>query len=486
MSCDLLIIGGDGDLAVRKLYPALYSLWLADCLPKDTRILAVARRELSQEEFLALARSWVVKVGSVGEHPEAEWDQFAARIRYSQQDATDSAGLVRLREEWLSDRQRDLVVYLATPPQIFSPICAALQSADLVRPNTRIVVEKPMGEDRESYLEINHQLTSIFEEDQVFRIDHYLGKETVQNLLALRFANSFLEPLWNNKYIDNVQITVSEHIGVSGRWEFYDEAGAMRDMVQNHLLQLLCLAAMEPPAHLEPTAARNEKLKVLTCLRPMDEHSVGENVVIGQYISGAVYGEPVPGYCGEEGAANRSDTETFVAVKAWVDNWRWAGVPFYLRTGKRLSHRYSEIVVEFKPVSHSIFGARLPVGTTNRLIIRLQPDETISLEMMNKEPGLSGNTPLRRVALDLSFPEDDSTAATPDAYQRLLFDVISNNPTLFVRADEVEEAWKWVDSIQRVWEVGGKRPETYTAGSWGPSRAIALIARDGRNWHEYP
>jgi glucose-6-phosphate 1-dehydrogenase len=486
MSCDLLIIGGDGDLALRKLYPALYSLWLADCLPEDTRILAVARRDLAQEEFLELVRSWILKVRSSGRPLEDEWDRFADRLRYWKQDATYVEGLVSLREELLVDPQRDLVVYLATPPQIFSPVCRALQSAELVRPNTRIVVEKPLGEDRESYLDINHQLTSIFEEDQVFRIDHYLGKETVQNLLALRFANSFLEPLWNNKYIDNVQITVSEDIGVSGRWQFYDEAGAMRDMVQNHLLQLLCLAAMEPPAHLEPAAVRNEKLKVLSCLRHMDEHSVSENVVIGQYTAGAVGGEPVPGYCSEEGAAARSDTETFVAVKTWVDNWRWAGVPFYLRTGKRLGHRYSEIVAEFKPVSHSIFGARLPIGTKNRLVIRLQPDETISLEMMNKEPGLDANTPLRKVTLDLSFPEHASTVATPDAYQRLLFDVIRNNPTLFVRADEVEEAWKWVDSIQRVWQVGGKRPEPYTAGSWGPSRAIALVARDDRNWHEYP
>jgi glucose-6-phosphate 1-dehydrogenase len=486
MSCDLLIIGGDGDLALRKLYPALYSLWRSECLSGDTRIIAVARRDLSHQEFLEQVRAWFAGGKSAGQFVEALWDEFARGLQYCRQDATCADGLARLREERLADEQRDLVVYLATPPQIFAPICGALESAGLVRPNTRIVVEKPLGEDRESYLEINHHLTSIFEEDQVFRIDHYLGKETVQNLLALRFANSFLEPLWNNKYIDNVQITVSEDIGVSGRWAFYDAAGAMRDMVQNHLLQLLCLAAMEPPAHLEPTAVRNEKMKVLTCLRPMDESTVNEQVVIGQYTAGAVHGEPVPGYCSEEGATARSDTETFVAIKTWVDNWRWAGVPFYLRTGKRLGSRYSEIVVELKQVSHSLFGARLPKGTCNRLVIRLQPDEIIRLEMMNKEPGLDENKPLRRVSLDLSFAEDATCEATPDAYQRLLFDVIRNNPTLFVRADEVEEAWRWVDSIQRVWEISGKRPEPYTAGSWGPSRAIALIARDGRNWHEYP
>lgn len=486
VSCDLLIVGGEGDLALRKLYPALYSLWINDCLPADINVLAIARRPLSQDEFLELVRSWFDHSRSAAQFDVDDWAAFTARIEYCPQDATSSEGLARLRQDQLSDPERDLVVYLATPPQIFAPICGALEAAGLVRDNTRIVVEKPLGEDRASFLAINNQLTSIFGEDQVYRIDHYLGKETVQNLLALRFANTFLEPLWNNKYIDNVQITVSEAIGVSGRWDFYDEAGAMRDMVQNHLLQLLCLAAMEPPAHLNPTAVRNEKLKVLTCLRPMDEHMVRENTVIGQYAAGAVNGEPVPGYCAEEGAKAGSDTETFVALKTYVDNWRWAGVPFYLRTGKRLSHQYSEIVVEFKQISHSIFGTRLPAGTPNRLIIRLQPDETISLELMNKVAGLDANTPLRKVTLDLSFPDDEVLGMKPDAYQRLLFDVISDNPTLFVRADEVEEAWTWVDCIQSVWRATGKQPESYTAGSWGPSRAIALVARDGRNWHEYP
>ena len=485
VNCDLLIIGGDGDLALRKLYPALYSLWAKQCLCDEMRILAIARRGLSREEFLQLVRSWIDKSKTAAPFCAESWEAFSAHLDYSVQDATSGEEMARFRQDQLTDTQRDLVVYLATPPHIFAPICAALEAAELVRPNTRIVVEKPLGDDRQSFLEINNQLTRIFEEQQVYRIDHYLGKETVQNLLALRFANTFLEPLWNNKYIDNVQITVSEAIGVSGRWGFYDEAGAMRDMVQNHLLQLLCLAAMEPPAHLEPTAVRNEKLKVLSCLRPMDQHMVRENTVIGQYTAGAVAGEAVPGYCAEEGAASRSCTETFVALKTYVDNWRWAGVPFYLRTGKRLSHQYSEIVIEFKQVAHSIFGARLPVGTPNRLVIRLQPDETISLELMNKVPGLDANAPLRKVTLDLSFPEDSALGTAPDAYQRLLFDVMRNNPTLFVRADEVEEAWKWVDCIQSVWEASGKQPEPYTAGSWGPSRAIALIARDGRNWHEY-
>jgi glucose-6-phosphate 1-dehydrogenase len=483
LNCDFLIIGGDGDLALRKLYPALFSLCVAGNLSDCLRVLALARRDISQDEFLKLVYSWIGESKFAVHISDETWNTFSSRIVYCKQDATSSEGLARVGAEHLNDPERDLVVYLATPPQIFAPICEALDAAGLVRPKTRIVVEKPLGEDRESFLKINSQLTNIFSEDQVYRIDHYLGKETVQNLLALRFANTFLEPLWNNHYIDNVQITVSETIGVSGRWNFYNEAGAMRDMVQNHLLQLLCLTAMEPPAQLEATAVRNEKLKVLTSLRRMDEAMVRDNTVIGQYSAGATAGEAVRGYCEEDGSGAHSDTETFVALKTYLDNWRWAGVPFYLRTGKRLQHRYSEIVVEFKQVSHSIFGPQLPTGTPNRLIIRLQPDETISLELINKVAGLNPKAPLRKVTLDLNFPEDSSLGPASDAYQRLLFDVMRNNQTLFMRADEVEEAWKWVDCIQSVWESSGKQPEPYTAGSAGPSQAIALVARDNRKWH---
>jgi glucose-6-phosphate 1-dehydrogenase len=484
MACDILIVGGEGDLALRKLYPSLYALYAGGCLCADVRILAMARRDLSRDQFLALVRDWFRRSPPGERASDESWDAFAKLLSYHAQDATSADGLRRLREEHLQDAARDLVVYLATPPQIFAPVCTALQGAGLVRPNTRIVVEKPLGEDLASFRQINDQLTRIFDEEQVYRIDHYLGKEAVQNLLALRFANTFLEPLWNNKYVDNVQITVAESIGVSGRWEFYDAAGAMRDMGQSHLLQLLCLAAMEPPAHLEPNAVRNEKLKVLSCLRPMEDHEVRENTVIGQYSAGAVGGEVVPGYCEEEGAAPSSDTETFVALKTYIDNWRWAGVPFYLRTGKRLQKRHSEIVVEFRQVAHSIFGAQLTAGTPNRLIIQLQPDETIRLELLNKVAGLETQAPLRSVSLDLSSQEGDATAAKPDAYERLLLDVIRDNPTLFVRADEVEEAWKRVDRITGAWRRLGMRPEPYTAGSLGPSRAIALIARDGRAWYD--
>tara|TARA_B100001540_G_scaffold210655_1_gene185622 strand:- start:258 stop:1715 length:1458 start_codon:yes stop_codon:yes gene_type:complete len=484
LACDLLIVGGEGDLALRKLYPALYSLWVSDCLGPDTRVFAMARRAEEQDVFLARVREWFDLRPKAQPFEEGAWQSFTARLSYHSADATCAEDLNAFCAQHLQDRARDLVVYLATPPSIFGPVCQALRDAGIVAANTRIVVEKPLGEDRESYLEINRQLTDIFDEAQVYRIDHYLGKEPVQNLLALRFANTFLEPLWNNHYIDNVQISVAESIGVSGRWDFYDAAGAMRDMVQNHLLQLLCLLAMEPPARLEAEAVRNEKLKVLTCLRPMDEASVRDDVVLGQYTAGAIDGQPVPGYCQEEGAS-RSTTETFVALKAHVDNWRWAGIPFYLRTGKRLQSRFSEIVVEFKQVPHSIFPPQPGLNTPNRLIIRLQPDETISLELMNKVAGLDVAAPLRAVALDLSFPEENPAGAAPDAYQRLLLDVIRENPTLFVRSDEVEEAWKWVDLIQDVWARNGKQPETYTAGSWGPSSAIALIARDGRRWrHE--
>ncbi len=480
-STDLLIVGGEGDLALRKLYPALHALWRGGCLAEDVRIIALARKELPAEEFIIRATEWFV---SGGGQADESWSSFTERLLYIAADATSGEALADVRAALPADVERGLVVYLATPPHIFAPVCIALQAAGLVRPSTRIVVEKPLGHNRESFRNINQELCRIFTEEQVFRIDHYLGKETVQNLLALRFANAFLEPLWNNKYIDNVQITVAESIGVSGRWEFYDEAGAMRDMVQNHLLQLLCLAAMEPPAHLSATDVRNEKLKVLSCLRPMDDHMVRENTVIGQYSEGAVDGEPVVGYNDEEGAAPKSRTETFVALKAEIDNWRWAGVPFYLRTGKRLQRRCSEIVIEFREVPHSIFGAQLGSGAANRLVIRLQPDEIIRLELMNKVAGLDVANPLQQVSLDLSFPEQNSEGAAPDAYQRLLLDVIRNNPTLFVRADEVEQAWLWVDQIHEAWERVGKTPETYTSGTWGPSGSVALVARAGRRWHE--
>jgi glucose-6-phosphate 1-dehydrogenase len=485
MACDLLIVGGEGDLALRKLYPALYSLWVSNCLPQDFRIIAVSRRETTQSEFLGQVRTWFDTSKSARQFEESAWHAFTSKLIFFSLDATSGEALTRLREDVLCDSERDLVVYLATPPTIFGPVCEAIQQAGLVRPNTRIVVEKPLGADRESYLEINSQLTGIFEERQVYRIDHYLGKEAVQNLLALRFANMFLEPLWNSKYIDNVQITVAESLGVTGRWEFYDSAGAMRDMLQNHLLQLLCLTAMEPPTHLEPTAVRNEKLKVLSCLRPMQPETIRENVVLGQYRAGTAGGQSVPGYSEEQDAQPASRTETFVAIKAHIDNWRWAGVPFYLRTGKRLHAQFSEIVVEFKPVPHSIYPEQRVMDAPNRLIIRLQPDETISLELMNKVSGLDVKIPLRTAALDLSFPQQNEPGGTPDAYQRLLLDVIRENPTLFVRADEVEEAWIWVDQIRALLESAGRPPEKYTAGSWGPTSAVTLIARDGRSWREY-
>ncbi len=482
-NCDLLIIGGEGDLALRKLYPALFALWQGKCLCEEVRIVALARKSPSRDEFLKLVKQWFDDYNPGGPAEPETWEAFIKHLHYFSADATSAEAISGLHTDHFNDDSRGLVVYLATPPQIFAPVCRALDGAGLVRISTRIVVEKPLGSNLESFREINRELTSIFTEEQVYRIDHYLGKETVQNLLALRFANSLFEPLWNNRYVDNVQITVAENIGVSGRWDFYDEAGAMRDMLQNHLLQLLSLAAMEPPAHLTAEDVRNEKVKVLSCLRPMDDAGVRENTVIGQYTSGAVDGQAVVGYMEEEGAEKTSSTETFVALKAEIDNWRWAGVPFYLRTGKRLQERVAEIVVEFKQVPHSIFGPLLQSGSTNRMVIKLQPEEIISLELMNKQAGLEMRLPLQQVSLDLTFPEQNERAA-PDAYQRLLLDVIRENPTLFVRADEVEAAWEWVDEIHATWDRLGMKPRNYSAGTWGPSEAIGLVARDARNWYE--
>ncbi|MGI1679931.1 MAG: glucose-6-phosphate dehydrogenase [Cellvibrionaceae bacterium] len=483
MICDIMIIGGDGDLAYRKLYTALYHLDLSNCLPACLKIVGVARTEVDQAVFVSKVKEKFDSMSDIDVDLEV-WERFSKRLRYVAADATAEKDLKPLREKIFKDESRDLIVYLATPPSIFAPICQSLWAVGLARKNTRIVVEKPLGESLETFLEINSSLTSIFDEEQVYRIDHYLGKETVQNLLAMRFANALFEPLWNSNYIDHVQITVAETVGAEGRWEFYDESGALRDMVQNHLLQLLCLVAMEPPSQLNARAVHDEKLKVLRSLKPMTRSEVRENTVRGQYQSGAVDGKTVPGYVSEEGANINSSTETFVAIKAEINNWRWAGVPFYLRTGKRMAKRYSEIVIQFKDVPHAIFGEQVAGAAPNSLVIRLQPDEGIELKLLNKVPGLDDPMPLEPVSLNLSMSEVFTNRRMPSAYERLLFDVMRGNSTLFMRAEQVEAAWSWVDGILEGWSVMSKKIVGYPAGSWGPSDSIALIAKDGRRWDE--
>ncbi len=372
--------------------------------------------------------------------------------------------------------------YLATGPALFGLICERLGRFGLAHDNARVVVEKPIGKDLASARALNDAIGQVFPEERIYRIDHYLGKETVQNLLALRFANGLFEPLWNAAHIDHVQITVAESLGVEGRAGYYDAAGALRDMVQNHMLQLLCLVAMEPPAMLDADAVRDEKLKVLRSLAPIDTEALcHQSIVRGQYRAGASAGGAVRGYLEELGDAG-STTETFVALKAEVRNWRWAGVPFYLRTGKRLPERVSEIVIVFKRIPHSVFEPAAGAIEANRLVIRLQPDEGVKLWLMSKDPG-PGGMRLSLVPLDMSF----ATAfhvRNPDAYERLVLDVVRGNQTLFMRRDEVEAAWSWIDPMLQVWAQGKEPPRGYTAGTWGPSAAIALIERDGRTWAE--
>ncbi len=484
MVCDILIIGGDGDLAFRKLYPALYHLDLDACLPPCLRIVSVSRTPLPEEGFAARVRAKFEGFAGTKTLDETVWQRFAGRLSHLALNATSEAQLVRLRNEVFTDPARDLIVYLATPPAIFAPICQSLWAVGLVRPNMRIVIEKPLGHDLTSFRQINESLATLFSEEQIYRIDHYLGKETVQNLLAMRFANALFEPLWNSNYIDHVQITAAETVGVEGRWQFYDEAGALRDMVQNHLLQLLCLVAMEPPASLASWAVHDEKLKVLRSLAPMTRRDVEDCTVRGQYVAGSSGGQSVPGYTQETGAKPVSHTETFVAIKARINNWRWAGVPFYLRTGKRMHKRFSEIVIQFNEVPHAIFGEQVPLGGANRLVIRLQPEEGIRLHLLNKVPGLDDAMPLELVSLNLSLSDVFTTRRVPDAYERLLLDVMRSSSTLFMRADQVEAAWQWVDGIVAGWQKSMQRPVPYAAGSWGPTESIALIARDGRHWQE--
>ncbi len=479
-SFDCIVFGGTGDLAERKLIPALYQRQRAGQFTEPTRIIGASRAQMTDEAYREFAKKAIAEHVDGDDIDKDELEKFASRLSYVSVDAMGEGGWDDLKK-CVGDSGAIRAFYLAVGPSLFGHIANRLQKHGLLTEKSRIIVEKPIGRDLKSARELNDTIGAVFAEHQIFRIDHYLGKETVQNLMALRFANVLYEPLWNSAHIDHVQITVAESVGLEGRAGYYDKAGALRDMVQNHMLQLLCLVAMEAPAFMDADNMRDEKLKVLRALHPIDASNASQLTVRGQYAAGASAGGAVKGYL-EELADGKSNTETFVAIKAEIANWRWAGVPFYLRTGKRLAGRASEIVIQFKPVPHSIFDRSAGAMMANQLVIRLQPEEGVKQWIMIKDPG-PGGMRLKHVPLDMSFAQTFSVR-NPDAYERLIMDVVRGNQTLFMRRDEVEAAWQWVDPILSAWDETGQQARPYTAGTWGPSAAIALIERDGRTWHE--
>ncbi|MBU1642955.1 glucose-6-phosphate dehydrogenase [bacterium] len=479
--CDITIFGGHGDLAFRKLMPALYYLCNEGYLMQQSRIIIVTRVAMDNEAHIELVRRKLLEFLAKGEFDETRFERFSQQLRVVTVDFDDDASYRGLKEMLDLHPDRERVNYLSTSPVFFGAICKALSQWELVTQKSRVVLEKPIGRDLKSSRVINVEVLKYFEEKQIYRIDHYLGKDTVQNIMALRFSNRIFMPLWDSNNIDHVQITVAESVGVEGRGGYYDDYGAMRDMVQNHLLQLLCLVAMEPPCSLDADSVRDEKVKVLRSLRVMNPVDIEQKTVRAQYASGSSNGEPVPGYLEGEGMA-ASTTETFAALRVDIENWRWNGVPFYLRSGKRMRQRNSEIIIQFKTVPHSIFANKGRCITENKLVITLQPKESIRLKLMNKIPGLTEQMRLQQVDLELNAPVN--MEHKPDAYERLLLDVIRSNPTLFMRLDEVEAAWKWADVILESWAENSVPMKSYSAGSDGPSAAIQLIVRDGRSWHD--
>ncbi len=474
---DLVIFGATGDLARRKILPGLYRRYMAGQIPESSRIIGSARSEMDTAAFRTLVIEAVEEFVPEARRDAASMKAFAEHLHYVRVDATGENGWPEL-----AGMMRDGVVrafYFSVAPSLFGALAERLHHFGVTSPEARIVVEKPFGRDLETARALNATLAEHFAESQIYRIDHYLGKETVQNLMAVRFANILFEPLWNARHVDHVQITVAETVGVGGRGQYYDKSGAMRDMVQNHMMQLLCLIAMEPPYHFDPDAVRDEKLKVIRALQPVD----ADDIVRGQYRAGGKKGGGEPSYAEDvEDPATR--TESYIALKTQIANWRWKGTPFYLRTGKKLRARTSEIAIVFKEVPHSIFGDE-EGWRENVLVIRLQPNEGMNLKVMIKEPG-PGGMRLVQVPLDMSFAEalGEDGADIPDAYERLIMDVIRGNQTLFMRGDEVEAAWAWTDPIIAGWEARGDRPKGYDPGSSGPEDALMLLHRDGRRWRE--
>ena len=471
---DLVIFGATGDLARRKILPGLYFRMKAGQMPEGARIIGAARSDLDQAGFRKLVKEAVAPHTGKGDAETVK--AFLDTLDYVPVDAMGENGWEALGKILDKDARPIRAFYLSVGPSLFDPIAVRLQKTGLATDDSRIVVEKPLGHDLESARSLNAQLSKCFAERQIYRIDHYLGKETVQNLMVLRFGNSLFEPIWNARHVDHIQITVAESLGIDGRGAYYDKSGAMRDMVQNHLMQLLCLTTMEPPSRYEPDAVRDEKLKVIRSLDPVPV----QDTVRGQFLTG----EGTKSYLEEVGDPE-SKTPSFVALKAAISNWRWSGVPIYLRTGKMLKSRVSEIVIAFRDVPHAIFP-QMSEHASNSLVIRLQPNEGITLRMTIKEPG-PGGLRLLDVPLDMTFKDHiDADLHVPDAYERLIMDVIRGDQTLFMRGDEVEAAWEWVDPILYSWAALRAKPEGYEPGSDGPRGATELLARDGRRWRDLP
>ena len=477
---DLVIFGARGDLARRKLFPALYQLDKAGLLTDSTRVAGVAREDIDSAEFIKQIQVLLQDVSEADEWDEKVWARFSRRLSYIKIDFSQKKEFSSLNK-WIVDN-RTVIYYLATPPSLFGPICKHLNDAGCVEKTSRIVLEKPIGHDLESSEVVNGDVAKYFAERNIYRIDHYLGKETVQNLLALRFANRMINSQWDNSCIDHVQITAAETVGIEGRWSYYDKVGQLRDMVQNHLLQLLCMVAMEPPSSLQADEIRGEKVKLLRALRPISEDKVEDHAVRGQYSAGWISGSPVVGYMQEEGCeSDNSNNETYVAIKVHIDNWRWAGVPFYLRTGKRMPEKLTEIIIHYKALPHNIFGGG--ENMPNTLIIRLQPNEGIEMTMASKKQSLKDELSLQTHTLNLDFREGNQQDRIPDAYERLFLDAINADQSLFVGREEVEESWRWCDALLAASTKQGVETKPYHAGSWGPAKAEILIEKDGRSWH---
>lgn len=480
---DLALFGALGDLALRKLYTALYHLDREGLLADETRILGLARQDLDVDGFRKTVTEALEKRVKAEERDITSMTRFIARLDYIKLNFLEVEGYSQI-VEWHAGRNVPLAIYLSVAASLFGTISQHLQTAGCLDDESRVVVEKPIGYDLETSSQLNDAIGKVFSENRIYRIDHYLGKETVQNLIALRFANPIFLNQWSNEFISHVEITVAETVGIEGRWGYFDDAGQIRDMMQNHLMQVLTMVAMEPPAALDADSIRQEKVKVVKALRRLEGEALKQNVVRGQYAKGQMDGQPVPGYLEEEGANTQSHTETFFACKAEIDNHRWAGVPFYLRTAKRMPEKLTQIVVHFKKPAHNIFDADQAEMTDNKLVIRLQPHEGVSLTLQTKDTGLNTGMRLRKGEMDLDFQKSFPQNRIADAYERLILEMMKGRLDLFVRRDEVEESWKWVDTLFNGFKAQNLTPVPYAAGSWGPQVSSDMLAREGHAWFE--